>query len=320
MATKAKATSSSCLSFLKDALLLPTRNAKLFVPVLLLIAFPTFLLQTTNVFCIQPLATGIARHLKEIANMDPSSPDYAKLAAEILKEARELAIVAIAVTIVTLACSFANQIVAFFAASTTYSGDRYSLPELFSKVIRNGRRLTGPLVTVAMVSVLNVACMALLAALLQLVMRRWSSSSAPYVAVALFVLAFIVFLYLNVVFIVATAVSVADAERRGVGALRQAWRLMTRVWRKQGCVLVVAVHVVAMVPTPVYMVALGYSKKSMAVGVALLVVHALVSGLVQLFYFSTTTVFYYQAMESKEEVVTAHGHDYVKIPTGEATV
>uniref|UniRef100_K3ZY40 Uncharacterized protein n=1 Tax=Setaria italica TaxID=4555 RepID=K3ZY40_SETIT len=122
--------------------------------------------------------------------------------------------------------------------------------------------------------------------------------------VVLFVLPLLAFLYLNVIFVVAAAVSVADREHRGVGALRQAWRLMTRVWRKQGCVLVLVIHLVAMVP-------------SMAMGMALLVVYALLSGLVELFYFSAATVYYYQAMESKE-VVTAH--DYVKIPTGEATV
>ncbi|CAN6203950.1 unnamed protein product [Urochloa humidicola] len=309
MAAKA---SSSCLSFLKDALLLPTLNAKLFVPVLLLVAIPTLLLQITNVFCIEPLTTDILLHINEMKNMDPSSPDYAKLATEILKEARKVTIIAIAVMIITFVCSFANQIVAFFATSTTYSGDRYSLPELVSKVIIKGRRLMGPLITISMVSLLNFICMLLLAALLQFAMRHMG----VLYMVVLFVLPFLVFLYLNVVFIVTTAVSVADTEHRGVSALRQAWRLMTQVSRKQGCVLVVVVHLVAMVPSPLYMFALGYSKKSMPMGLALLVVYALLSGLVELFYFSAATVYYYHAMESKETTA----HDYVKIPTGEATV
>ncbi|CAN6210215.1 unnamed protein product [Urochloa humidicola] len=309
MAAKA---SSSCLSFLKDALLLPTLNAKLFVPVLLLVAIPTLLLQITNVFCIEPLTTDILLHINEMKNMDPSSPDYAKLATEILKEARKVTIIAIAVMIITFVCSFANQIVAFFATSTTYSGDRYLLPELVSKVIIKGRRLMGPLITISLVSLLNFICMLLLAALLQFAMRHMG----VLYMVVLFVLPFLVFLYLNVVSIVTTAVSVADTEHRGVSALRQAWRLMTQVSRKQGCVLVVVVHLVAMVPSPLYMFALGYSKKSMPMGLALLVVYALLSGLVELFYFSAATVYYYQAMESKETTA----HDYVKIPTGEATV
>ena len=127
MATKAKSSSSSCLSFLKDALLLPTQNAKLFVPVFLLVTAPLLLLQITNVFCIQPRTADILHHLDEIKNMDPSSADYAEIMAEILKEARELVIISIALLIITFAESFAKQIIAFFATSTTYDGDRYSL-------------------------------------------------------------------------------------------------------------------------------------------------------------------------------------------------
>ena len=104
----------------------------------------------------------------------------------------------------------------------------------------------------------------------------------------------------------------ADADRRGVSALTLAWRLMTQVWRKEGCVLVVVVQLVEMVPSPLHAVALAWLKKSMPMGLALLSVYALLSGLVQLFYYAAAMVYYYQAMDSKE--------DYVKIPTGEATV
>nr|CAB3452626.1 unnamed protein product [Digitaria exilis] len=152
-----------------------------------------------------------------------------------------------------------------------------------------------------MVSVFNILCLFILAVLLQLVMRHLG----VLYMVVLFALPFLVFLYLNVVFVVATAVSVADTERRGVSALRQAWRLMTRVWRKQGFVLVVLIHLVAMVPSPLGMIARGYSKKSMPLGLALLF----------LFNFTAAMVYYYQAMESKVSME----HDYVKVPTGEAT-
>ncbi|EER88653.1 hypothetical protein BDA96_10G251500 [Sorghum bicolor] len=314
MATKAKSSSSSCLSFLKDALLLPSKNPKLFVPVFFLVTASLLLLQITNVFCIQPRTADILHQLDEIKNMDPSSSDYAKLMAEIIKETRELVVISITLLIISFAESFARQIIAFFATSTTYAGDRYSLPELFTEVIMKGRRVRGPLITVAMVGVLNVACMLLLVALLQLAMRHMG---VLYMAV-LFVLPFLAFLYLNVVFFVAVAASVADADHRGVSALRLAWRLMTKVWRKEGCVLVVVVHLVATVPSPLYAVALACLKKSMPMGLALLSVYTLLGGLVQLFYYAAAMVYYYQAMESKEKEVMAHD-DYVKIPTGEAT-
>ncbi|OEL13906.1 hypothetical protein BAE44_0025075 [Dichanthelium oligosanthes] len=156
--------------------------------------------------------------------------------------------------------------------------------------------------------------MPLLLAALQLL-----QSDALYDMAFLFVFPLIIAsLYLNVVFAVAVAVSVADTERRGVGALRQAWRLMTRVRRKEGYVLLVVVLLLAIVPSPLEAVAVGYSSKSMPMmGLSLLFVDALLSGLLELFYFTAVTVYYHQAMESKE--VMPHD-DYVKIPTGEATV
>ncbi|GJM90859.1 hypothetical protein PR202_ga07180 [Eleusine coracana subsp. coracana] len=309
MATHAKQRSSSCLSFLKDAVLLPSLNPKLFVPVFFLVSIPTFLVLVTNVLAIQPLTVNILELLNEIKNMDPSTAEYAKLMQEIMRDAREVIIITIILCITVFITSFAKQVVALFAASTTYSGDRYSLPELISKVIMKGHRIRGPLITIALVSVLELACMFLLAALLQLVIRHWWW---PFVLFALFL--FIAFLYLNVVFMVAVAVSVADTERRGLTALGQAWRLMTQVWRKEGCVLVVVIELLSMAPSPLYMVALGYAKKSRAMGLTLLSVYALLSGVVQLFYFAAAMVYYYKATESQAMVA----QDYVKIPTGEA--
>ncbi|XP_062225189.1 uncharacterized protein LOC133923903 [Phragmites australis] len=313
MATKAKASSASCLSFLKDALLLPTRNTKLFVPVFILVAVPTLLIQITNVLYIQPLTADILVHINKIKNIDPSTPEYAKLMEEIIKEARELVIISIAFQITAFVLGIAKQIVTFFAASTTYSGDRYSLPELLSKVIMKGHRLKGPLITIALVGVLEFACMALLTALIQLVMRH---SAALYMALLFIFPFFVTFLYLNVVFMVTVAVSVADTERRGMSALRQAWRLMTRVKKKEGCVLVVVINLLSLAVSPLYVVALGYTKKSMEMGLVLLSVYALMFGAVELFYFTAAMVYYNQAMESKEVMA----HDYVKIPTVEANV
>ncbi|GJN19564.1 hypothetical protein PR202_gb06853 [Eleusine coracana subsp. coracana] len=311
MATLAKPGSSSCLSFLKDALLLPSLNPKLFVPVFFLVSIPAFLVQVTNVLAIQPLTVNILELVNKLKNMDPSTAEYAKLMQEIMRDAREVIIIAIILCIAVFIISFAKQVVALFAASTTYSGDRYSLPELISKVIMKGRRIRGPLITIALVSVLELACMFLLAALLQLVIRQ----RGPFaMAAVLFAFLFIAFLYLNVVFMVAVAVSVADTERRGVTALGQAWRLMTQVWRKEGCVLVLVIELLSMVPSPLYMIALGYAKKSRAMGLTLLSVYALLSGVVQLFYFAAAMVYYYKATESEAAIA----QDYVKIPTGEA--
>ncbi|KAL6843250.1 hypothetical protein ACP4OV_026963 [Aristida adscensionis] len=310
MATKPS--SSSFFSFLKDALLLPTRNPKLFVPVFLLVAIPTILINVTNVLAIQPLTQDIMLRINEIKNVDPSSPEYARLMEEMMKELRALVIIAIAMTIIVAVLGFVKQIVAFFAASSTYSGDRYSLLELVTKVIMSGHRLRGPVITIALVGALDVACVMLLVSLLQLLMRQ----SSMAFAFLLLLPAFAAFLYINVFFTVAVAVSVADEGRRGVGALRQAWRLMTQARRKEGCVLVVVVHLLGAAPSPLYAVALGLAKRSVAMGLALLVVYALISAAVQLFYMAAAMVYCHQAMETK--TATANDFGYIKIPTGEA--
>ncbi|KAJ1288181.1 hypothetical protein BS78_02G071000 [Paspalum vaginatum] len=303
MVAKAKASSWPCLSFLKDALLLPTRNVKLFIPVLLLTAVTTLLIE------IHDAPTNEVNNTKAAA----PSIDYVKL-RQVLRAERGFIKITISaviticflifmfIMIVAIVYATFIQILPLFAASTTYSGDRYSLPGLFSKVILKGRHLRGPLITVVMVSVLDLVCKAPLGAL------SLPGHLGELYVMALSALPFLVFLYFDVVLLVAIAVSVADTKRRGASALRQAWRLMTQVWWKEGLVLVV-VHFLVQVPSlsPLHRVALGYWKKSTPMGLALLAVYALLSGLMEIFYLTAAMVYYHQAMKSMKntEVMAA---------------
>ncbi|XP_047050107.1 uncharacterized protein LOC124655217 [Lolium rigidum] len=308
MATKTK----SCFTFLREALILPTRNPKLFTPVLLLLAGTAFLGPVVQVVFVQPLAYDMMIHFVEMGNMDPSSPEYAKILEEIKQDAVKLVLIVIAQLIVTLALAFLNQIIAFFAASTTYSGSRYSLAELIHE-IRKGSTLKGPFITLAVVTTLNFAWMAVLTALLSAVMRGGGMLSVEGLA---FALTFLAFMYFTVVALVGVAASVVDEEYRGVGALRQAWRLMTRVKRKEGLVLVLVTHLLPTVVTPLYgVVALLYAK-SMAAALCMLAVYGFLSGAVQVYYLAAATVYYYEAMDSKEEAPCG----YAKIPSGEGNV
>ncbi|KAF7111112.1 hypothetical protein CFC21_111157 [Triticum aestivum] len=305
------AKTTSCFTFLKEALVLPTRNPKLFAPILIFVAAIAFLIPAVNVVFIQPLTAEMLHHVAEMQTTDPSSAEYARLLEEIRQEARELVLIAVALTVVTLPLVFAKQILAFSAASTTYSGDRYSLAELLRRVTK-WANLRGPLVTVGVVTALQLTFMALLGVYLSAVMRHAGVLS---VQGAVFVLAFLAFMYFGVVAVVGVAVSVADEGCRGVRALGRAWRLMTRVRRKEGALLAAVMVLLPTVVSPVYALALTYARKSMAVGLYLLFGYALLSAAVQVFYIAAATVYYYEAMESKEVVVTFHG--YAKIPSGE---
>ncbi|XBI03514.1 hypothetical protein VPH35_131920 [Triticum aestivum] len=308
------AKTTSCFTFLMEALVLPTRNPKLFAPILILLAIIAFLVPAVNVVLIQPLTAEMLRHVTEMQTTDPSSAEFARLLEEIRQEARELVLIAVGLFFVTLALVFAKQILAFSAASTTYSGDRYSLAELLRRVTEWGN-LRGPLVTMGVVTALQLTFMALLGTYLATVMRH---AGALSVQGALFVLAFLAFMYFGVVAVVGVAVSVADGGCRGVRALLRAWRLMTRVSRKEGALLAAVMVLLSTAVSPVYALALVYAKKSMAVGLCLLFGYALLSATVELFYMAAATVYCYEAMESKEVVLAFDG--YAKIPSGEANV
>uniref|UniRef100_A0ACD5XXY3 Uncharacterized protein n=1 Tax=Avena sativa TaxID=4498 RepID=A0ACD5XXY3_AVESA len=306
------AKTTSCFTFLKEALVLPTRNPKLFTPVLLLLAITPFLTSSVQVLFVQPLTGDMSSLLFEMAKVDPSSSEYAKILEEIKQDAVKLVLIVTAELIVTLVLAFVNQIIAFFAASTTYSGDRYTLAELIREISK-WSALRGPFITLAVVTALDVAWMAVLGALLSVVMRGGRVLSVQGLV---FVLGFIAFLYFTILALVSVAASVVDEEYRGVRALRQAWRLMTRVKRKEGLVLVLVAHLLPTVVTPLYGVALLYAKKSMVVCLGMLAVYAFLAGAQQVFYLGAATVYYYEAMESKE--VSPSG--YSKIPSGEGNV
>lgn len=306
------AKTTSCFAFLKEALILPTRNPKLFTPLLLLLAITPFLTYSVKVLFVQPLSDDITRHFIEMGNTDPSSPEYAELLEEMKQDAVKLVLIVIAQLVVTLALAFVNQILTFFAASTTYSGERYTLAELIREISK-GNALKGPCITIAVVTALDVAWTVVLAALLSVVMRDRRVLSVQGL---LFVLGFLAFLYFTVLALVSVAASVVDEEYRGVRALRQAWRLMTRVRRKEGLVLVLVAHLLPTVVTTVYGFALVYVNMSMAVALCMAAVYAFLVGAQQVFYMAAATVYYYEATES-EEVPPC---DYAKIPSGEANV
>ncbi|XP_020164657.1 uncharacterized protein [Aegilops tauschii subsp. strangulata] len=309
-------TPSSCFAFLKEALILPTRNPKLFAPVFLLLAVATFLVRSVHVVFIQPLADDMARsiYLIEMRNTGISCAECAKLE----DGARRIMLISIAQVILMLALGFVKKALAFFAASTTYSGDRYSLAELVRKVMCKGNTLKGPAITFAVVTALGLAWTAVLVAVrTTTVMMLGRRSGVLSVQGFVFLLTLLAELCFAVVALVSVAASVVDGEPRGVRALRQAWRLMTRVRRKEGLLLVVLACLLPTVVAPVYRAALMYSRRSMAAGLCVLAGYALLFGALQLVYLAAATVLYYEAMESKEAVPC---DDYAQIPSNEGDV
>ncbi|KAM3370662.1 hypothetical protein ACQJBY_018172 [Aegilops geniculata] len=297
---------TSCFTFLKEALILPTLNPKLFAPVLLFFAVTAFLDPLVHVVFVQPLGDGMASHLAEINSTDPSSAEYAKLVEKLMETeemkqvGKRMVRIAIAQFTVGPALGLVKQILALFAASTTYSGDLYSLAGLLRELVSGRISLKGPSITIAVVGALDFAG-AVLAALRYQVMGGRSGWLSVQGLVSL--LAHLASLCFTVIALVGVAASVADSRKcRGVRVLRQAWRLVTRVRWKEGLVLVLVAYLGPTVVAPLHRFAFGYAKKSMAACLCLMTVYALMSGAQQLFSLAAATVYYYQAMESKEVI------------------
>ncbi|KAM3370660.1 hypothetical protein ACQJBY_018170 [Aegilops geniculata] len=293
------AKTTSCFTFLKEALILPTLNPKLFTPLLLLFAAAAFLDHIVNFLFVQPLAEVVASHATELNNTDFSSAEYAKLMEMEgpKQDGMRLILIGVSEVVVALAVGFVKKILFLFAASMTYSGGRYSLAEL----VKGRISLKGPSITIAVIDALDFASV-VLAALIPAPALMGGLSGVLSVKGLVYLIALLTSLYFTAVALVGVAASVVDRRCRGVGALRQAWRLVTLVRRKEGLLLVLVAHFVPTVVAPLYRVALAYAKTSMAVCLCLLAVHAFLSCALQLFSLMAATVYYYQAMQSKEVI------------------
>lgn len=178
--------------------------------------------------------------------------------------------------------------------------------------------MKGPSITFVVVTGLDLAWTVVLVAMRTgtALMMRGGHSRVLSVQGLIFLLTLLAELCFAVLALASIAASVVDGERRGVRALRQAWRLMTWVKRKEGLLLVLLAYLLPTVVAPVYRAALVYSRRSMAAGLCVLAGYAFLFGALQLVYLGAATVFYYEAMESKEVVPC----DYAEIPSGEGDV
>ncbi|KAF7011477.1 hypothetical protein CFC21_025784 [Triticum aestivum] len=298
------AKTTSCFTFLKEALTLPTLNPKLFTPLFLLFAAAAFLDHIVNFVFVQPLADVVASHATEVNNTDFSSAEHAKLMEMEgpKQDGMRLILIAFSEVIVALAVGFVKKILFLFAASTTYSGDRYSLAELLRELVKGWISLKGPSITIAVVDALDFASAVLAALIIPAPALMAGLSGVLSVQGLVYLIALLTSLYFTAVGLVGVAASVVDRRCRGVGALRQAWRLVTLVRRKEGLLLVLVAHFVPTAVAPLYRVALVYAKTSMAVCFCLLAVHAFLSCALQLLSLTAATVYYYQAMQSKEVI------------------
>ncbi|KAM0891415.1 hypothetical protein ACQ4PT_026423 [Festuca glaucescens] len=263
---------TSCFSFL-------TRIPTLLAP-FLLFAVGSILQPAVRFVYSNPLTAEISRHFSEMEeHTDPSSAEYARLVEETRHDATRLLIISIALALVTLTLAFAKRVVArFFAASSTTSsspGDRFSLAELLREV-KNWHNMRGPLVTTAaVVTVVQLASMALLGG--NFVTALMGDSGLLSARGSLFLAAFLAIFYLGDLALMIVAI------------------------RRKECSMMVLVALLLpalMIPVCAVAALYLYTEQVIGLGISLLSVYDILQGVQDMLYLSAANVYcycYYQA-------------------------
>lgn len=247
--------SSSCLSFVAESLILPTRNGSLFASVFALAFAHTFVSVAVAVVFVHPIAASVLLQAELLIRNDVHVR-YAVESDGFWVPAEKLLLFYLAY----LASKLATQVAVALAASATACGRSCSFVELVRGKAATGR-IRGALVTAALVAVLELASTALLTGCF----ASWWTYSATHSGTGgmesfisgclllLFLLAFIAHHCLAAVFTLAIAVSTAE-EGGGWGShFRRSWRLVTaRARRKEAAVMVLVASLLPVAIYPVY--------------------------------------------------------------------
>ncbi|KAL6600519.1 hypothetical protein ACP70R_045319 [Stipagrostis hirtigluma subsp. patula] len=302
----------SFFNFLKEGVLLPSRNRSLFAAVFVVIVATTSLLLFANDLAIQPLADEVLADVKALNSTNPSSPDFSHLVQEIQDDTRDLLLAGAAYLLGAVVVGSAVRIVVLFAAVTTYSGELHTFGSLLGKA---RAQLKGPVLTLAFVYVVEIAYVALLTAMAALIVYlAMKGYTVMLLVVYLPLLAGIVFMvYFAFVCNLGVVVAVAEPGCHGAGAVRRAWRL-ARGKRRRAVVFVAVTGLLAAAFSPVHTLARACAVGNVASGLLLELVYTALMAAVELFGLCAFAAFYYECKGSSVAAAT----EYEKLSTQEA--
>jgi len=313
MATGGQRSTPSFFNFLKEGLLLPAQNPTLFAAVFAIIVASTSLLLLGHSLAVKPLLDEISIDTKALNSTDPRSPDFMHLIQEIQVDARDLMITSAVYLLVSLIIGWVIRIIVLFAAVATYSGE---LQHTFASLLGKAKaQLKGPiLITLAFVCALEIAYLALVAAMAGLVfflmIKRYLA--LLFVCALLFIIASIFSVYFSFICSLSIVVAVAEPGCHGAGAVGRAWWLMKGKLLRAVLFILVTV-VLAAAFRPVYTLAKRCAVSNMASGLLLGLLYTTLMAAVQVFASCAMTAFYYECKGSTE----ALAKEYIQLSTEE---
>ncbi|AQL04967.1 uncharacterized protein LOC100275684 [Zea mays] len=304
-------TPPSFFNFLKEGLLLPSHNRRLFAAVFTVIAASTCLLLVGNDLVVQPLAVELNLDTKALNSTDFRSPDLLPLIRKTQADTRALLLTSTAYFLFGAVIRSAIQIVVFFAAVSTYSGELHTFGSLLGRV---KAQVKGPVLTFAFVCALEITYVALLVAMSTLVMVLMIKKyyGLFFVGSLLLLPLFVFLVYFSFLCSMSVVVAVAEPGCYGAGALGRAWRLL-KGKRRRVMLFISVTGVLAAALTPMYTLAKRRELTNMAAGLLLEFLYVILMSALQLFATCTMAAFYYECKGSTE----ASAAEYVKVSTKE---
>ncbi|XP_051186387.1 uncharacterized protein [Lolium perenne] len=289
-------------NFLREGLLLPSRNWRLFASVCALILASTTLID----LAYKPFANETKLDVKAFNTTEPGtpSPDFAKiLLKEIQNGTKDLLLASAGYNLFPFVVRSAVRIVVLFAAVFTYPGQERTITTFGALIGQAKEQIKGPLLTVAFVYVLETVLYIMFVATTSLLILPMVSpyfvTSLPLlfpfvllaVALLLFFAALVCLQYFNFLGSFSVVLAVAEPGCYGVAALVKAWRLVQGKKRQVALYLAVTCGLAAAV-SPVRMLATTFTGNSVALGLLLGFACTLLMALVQLFSDCAMTAFY----------------------------
>jgi len=304
-------TPPSFFNFLKEGLLLPSHNRRLFAAVFTVIAASTCLLLVGNDLVVQPLAVELNLDTKALNSTDFRSPDLLPLIRKTQADTRALLLTSTAYFLFGAVIRSAIQIVVFLAAVSTYSGELHTFGSLLGRV---KAQVKGPVLTFAFVCALEITYVALLVAMSTLVMVLMIKKyyGLFFVGSLLLLPLFVFLVYFSFLCSMSVVVAVAEPGCYGAGALGRAWRLL-KGKRRRVMLFISVTGVLAAALTPMYTLAKRRELTNMAAGLLLEFLYVILMSALQLFATCAMAAFYYECKGSTE----ASAAEYVKVSTKE---
>ncbi|CAD6339013.1 unnamed protein product [Miscanthus lutarioriparius] len=313
MATGQQTSSTpSFFNFLKEGLLLPSHNWRLFAAVFTIIAASSCLLLLGNDLAVQPLRDELDQDTKALHSIDPSSPaGILQLVQKTKDDARALLLTSAAYFLFGAITRSAIQVVVLFAAVATYSGELHTFGSLLGKV---KAQLKGPVLTLAFVYALEIAYVALLVAMSALLMFLKVKKYFVLLTVGslLFLVPVVFLVYFSFLCSLSVVVAVAEPGCHGAGALGRAWRLL-KGKRRRAMLFIFVTALLAVALTPIYTLANRCALSNMGEGLLLGFLYVILMAAVQVFAFCAMTALYYECKGSTQ----ASAVEYVKVSTKE---